>query len=211
MIDTKESTRVAAIPTTWMTQLMDLVNNKRENIPAQGLVSQGRSKKRLPPIVLLHGFDSSCIEYRRLAPLLATLSDRDVYVPDILGWGYALTHTHSPTHLLTHSHLGFNDLECENINDFGPDAKMDHLESFIKQVIGGPVVVVGASLGGGIGITLSVKSPKLVDKLVLIDAQALIDGDGPKQIPQYLAKFGTLLTYSLTHSLTCSLTQALPC
>ena len=75
-----------------MTQLMDLVNNKRENIPDQ---SQGRSKKRLPPIVLLHGFDSSCIEYRRLAPLLATLSDRDVYVPDILGWGYALTHTHS--------------------------------------------------------------------------------------------------------------------
>ncbi len=114
--------------------------------------------------------------------------------------------THSPTtHLLTHSHLGFNDLECENINDFGPDAKMDHLESFIKQVIGGPVVVVGASLGGGIGITLSVKSPKLVDKLVLIDAQALIDGDGPKQIPQYLAKFGNLLSHSPTHLLTHSL------
>ncbi len=117
---------------------------------------------------------------------------------------------HSRSFVLTYSlilTLGFNDLECENINGFGPDAKMDHLESFIKQVIGGPVIVVGASLGGGIGITLSVKSPQLVDKLVLIDAQALIDGEGPKEIPQFLAKFG--MSPSLTHSFTHSFTHSL--
>jgi len=105
-----------------------------------------------------------------------------------------------PLYTHGHLHLGFNDLDVESINDFGPDAKMEHLESFIKQVIGGPVVVVGASLGGGIGITLSVKSPKLVDKLVLIDAQALIDGDGPREIPQFLAKIG--IFHSFTQLLT---------
>ncbi len=63
-----------------------LVNDKKASRPG-GVAASGRSDGSLPPIVLLHGFDSSCIEYRRLAPLLATLSNRDVYIPDILGWG----------------------------------------------------------------------------------------------------------------------------
>jgi hypothetical protein len=44
--------------------------------------SQGKSKA---PILLVHGFDSSSLEFRRLAPLLC--SERDVYAVDILGWG----------------------------------------------------------------------------------------------------------------------------
>ena len=126
-----------------------------------------RNQKKLPPYVLLHGFDSSALEYRRLAPLLA--ETRDVYVPDILGWGFS-------------SH--------EGVQSFTPEAKMSHLKSFIQTVVGQPCVIVGASLGGALAITLAVESPELVDKVVLIDAQGFIDGEGPKDIPDTVAKFG---------------------
>ena len=45
--------------------------------------SPSSSSDSLPPILLLHGFDSSAFEFRRLAPLLA--KKRDVYAIDILG------------------------------------------------------------------------------------------------------------------------------
>ena len=38
-----------------------------------------------PAFVLLHGFDSSCLEFRRLHPLLSQLGD--VYAVDLAGWG----------------------------------------------------------------------------------------------------------------------------
>ena len=62
------------------------------------------------PIVLLHGFDSSALEYRRLAPLIAT-TGRDVYIPDMLGWG-------------------FNDQK--DVKTFDPEAKLEHLKCFIR-------------------------------------------------------------------------------
>ena len=79
----------------------------------------------LPPIVLLHGFDSSCLEFRKLAPLLSENLKCDVYVPDILGWGFS-DHT--------------------NVTSFTPDAKIAHLVSFLQQVVKKPSIVVGASL-----------------------------------------------------------------
>ncbi len=125
------------------------------------------SGKKPAPYVLLHGFDSSALEYRRLGPLLA--ETRDVYVPDILGWGFS---------------------NHEGVQSFTPEAKMAHLKSFVRTVVGQPCVVVGASLGGALAITLAVESPELVDKVVLIDAQGFIDGEGPKDIPDAVARFG---------------------
>lgn len=101
-----------------------------------------------PPFVLIHGFDSSCLEFRKLAPLLADRSD--VYVPDILGWGFS---------------------DVSNATSFTPVAKVEHLRSFIQQVVGQPCVLVGASLGGAVAIQLAAESPELVKSLVLIDAQ----------------------------------------
>ena len=130
----------------------------------------GRKAKKAP-IVLLHGFDSSACEYRRLAPLLAEAVDRDVIVPDLLGWGF----TRPPSDLAS----------------FGPEAKMDHLRSFIRQVCGSqPVVVVGASLGGALAINLAADTPSMVDRVVLIDAQGFIDGKGPSDLPIPLARLG---------------------
>jgi pimeloyl-ACP methyl ester carboxylesterase len=39
-----------------------------------------------PAVVLLHGFDSSQMEFRRLIPLLAP--HVPTYAPDLLGWGF---------------------------------------------------------------------------------------------------------------------------
>jgi pimeloyl-ACP methyl ester carboxylesterase len=73
-----------------------------------------------------------------------------VYIPDILGWGFS-DHT--------------------SVISFTPEAKMAHLKSFVKEIVGEPCVVVGASLGGAIAILLATESPELVEKVVLIDAQ----------------------------------------
>ena len=129
-----------------------------------------QSGKSPTPIVLLHGFDSSCLEFRRLAPLLAERGF-DVLSPDMLGWGF------NPP--------------VQEVRDYTPEAKIEHLVNFIRSVNGNkPVVVCGASLGGGIALTLAAEYPELVSKLILLDAQAFIDGDGPKNIPNALAKFG---------------------
>ena len=40
------------------------------------------------PLVLLHGFDSNCLEYRRLHPLLGE-AGLPAYAVDILGWGWS--------------------------------------------------------------------------------------------------------------------------
>eukprot|EP01035_Chromulina_nebulosa_P018610 gene18610-24339_t len=118
------------------------------------------------PIVLLHGFDSSLLEFRKLAPLLS--EKNDVYVPDILGWG-------------------FND--HSKVKDFKPKAKIDYLKSFIKNVVKDRCTLVGASLGGAISIILAAECPELVESLVLIDAQGFIDGK-ESDISDGAAKFG---------------------
>ena len=63
-------------------------NAETENIdfaksPLKIFKSSGQNKKKATPIVLLHGFDSSSLEFRRIAPLLNT--KQDVYAIDILG------------------------------------------------------------------------------------------------------------------------------
>ena len=40
-----------------------------------------------PTVLLLHGFDSSFLEFRRLAPLLA--SDHRLVIPDLHGFGFS--------------------------------------------------------------------------------------------------------------------------
>ena len=98
--------------------------------------------------VLLHGFDSSFLEFRRLVPLLS--DKHELFIPDILGWGF----------------IGSSQA------DVSPIAKLNHLKTFIKEVIGGPCILVGASLGGTIAINLATEiCPDLIDELILIDPQ----------------------------------------
>jgi hypothetical protein len=81
----------------------------------------GRNDKKDLPLLLLHGFDSSLLEFRRFTRLAAKATRRDVFVPDILGWGF---------------------INCSTVADVSPQAKLEHLKCFIQQIVGGPCVVV---------------------------------------------------------------------
>ena len=43
-----------------------------------------------PPLLMLHGFDSSFLEFRRLAPLLA--GSFQLFIPDLFGFGFSPGH-----------------------------------------------------------------------------------------------------------------------
>ncbi|CAM9144883.1 unnamed protein product [Laminaria digitata] len=122
------------------------------------------------PILMLHGFDSSLLEFRRLMPKLGELG-ADAYAVDVLGWGFT---------------------DLAGVSLFGAEAKRTHLLEFWKQVMGGrPMTLVGASLGGAIALDFAHEFPEAVKKLVLIDAQGFIDGSGPgASLPGPLAKLG---------------------
>jgi pimeloyl-ACP methyl ester carboxylesterase len=77
--------------------------------------------------------------------------------------------------------LLFIALQMEGIADFGAAAKRVHLYAFWQDVLGGrPMVLAGASLGGAIAIDFAYEYPEAVERLVLIDGQAYIDGSGER-------------------------------
>jgi len=139
--------------------------------PAEG-------KKLSPlPLILIHGFDSSCLEYRRLGARLAARGI-DVYAVDLLGWGYS---------------------QLENVVDFSANAKVEALNGFVEKVLGGrQYCVAGASLGGAASIELASANPSLCQGLVLIDAQGFTDGVGPMaSLPKPLAQAGVQVLKSI--------------
>ncbi|OIW16805.1 hypothetical protein TanjilG_01370 [Lupinus angustifolius] len=108
------------------------------------------------PVVLLHGFDSSCLEWRYAYPLLEE-SGFETWAVDILGWG-------------------FSDLEklppCDVVS------KRNHFYQFWKSYIKRPMILVGPSLGSAVAIDFAVNYPEAVEKLVLIDASVYAEGTG---------------------------------
>ena len=145
--------------------------------------SNNNNNAALPPLLLVHGFDSSSLEYRRLGPQLSSLG-MDVYCVDLLGWGYT---------------------QLDSVKSFSAQAKVEALEGFWK-VVGnnGDVVVGGASLGGAAVIEFAErnlyqsstdtdgdKDQGFVRGTILIDAQGFVDGIGPMSfLPTPLAKLG---------------------
>ena len=99
------------------------------------------------PILLLHGFDSSVLEFRHLLPLLST--HNETWAVDLLGFGF------------TDRVLGL---------PFDPPAIKTHLYNFWKTLIDQPVILVGASMGGATAIDFTLTYPDAVQKLVLINS-----------------------------------------
>jgi pimeloyl-ACP methyl ester carboxylesterase len=118
-----------------------------------------------PPVLLLHGFDSSVMEFRRLLPLLA--DHHDVWAIDLLGFGF----THRPPGL-----------------PISPAAIQQHLYATWQTLIQRPVVLVGASMGGAAAIDFTLAYPEAVASLVLLDSAGF--SDGPTGIPTPLAYLG---------------------
>ncbi|BAZ17888.1 alpha/beta hydrolase fold protein [Calothrix sp. NIES-4071] len=107
------------------------------------------------PLLLIHGFDSSVLEFRRLLPILS--EKNETWTVDLLGFGF--------TDRLT----GVK---------FSQIAIKTHLYHFWKTLINKPVILVGASMGGAAALDFTLTHPEAVEKLVLIDSAGLV-GSSP--------------------------------
>lgn len=148
-----EATSIALIQTIQSQSILTPLSS--QPIPTS-YVSQGSG---YPPILLLHGFDSSVLEFRRLLPRLA--AKRETWAVDLLGFGF------------TERLAGLN---------FTPKAIATHLYSFWKTLIQRPIVLVGASMGGATAIDFTLTYPDAVKQLVLLDSAGLAN-------PPMTAKF----------------------
>ena len=117
---------------------------------ATSLVQQGIGN---PPILLLHGFDSSVFEFRRLQPLLA--ANYVTWNLDLLGFGF----TDRPVDV-----------------PFTPDSIKTHLYHTWKTLIDQPIVLIGASMGGAAAIDFALTYPEAVKQLILIDSAGFAAG-----------------------------------
>ncbi len=99
------------------------------------------------PILLLHGFDSSLLEFRRLIAKLG--ANRKTWAVDLLGSGFT-----------------------ERISDISYNSHTitEHLYCFWRNLIKRPVILVGASMGGAAAMDLTLAHPEAVAKLVLINS-----------------------------------------
>ena len=115
------------------------------NLPIKtACVVEGRGDE---PVLLLHGFDSSVLEFRRLLPCLATAAR--TWAVDLLGFGF----TERPSDIA-----------------YTPAAIKHHLYRFWRTCIREPVTLVGTSMGGAVAIDFATTYPDAVGKLVLINS-----------------------------------------
>ncbi|KAF7124594.1 hypothetical protein RHSIM_Rhsim12G0136000 [Rhododendron simsii] len=124
------------------------------------------------PVVLLHGFDSSCLEWRYTLPLLEE-AGLETWAMDILGWGFS---------------------DLERLPSCDVASKRDHLYQFWKSYIKRPMLLVGPSLGAAVAIDFAVNHPEAVEKLVLLDASVYSEGtSNMTTLPKAVAYAGVFL------------------
>lgn len=121
-----------------------------------------------PPLLLLHGFDSSHLEFRRLVPLLAT--HYQLFIPDLYGFGFCPRPT--PPHA-------------------NPSAVLQHLEALVDAIAGRTperLGLIGASMGGAVAVELARRQPERIQRLLLL-APAGLTGR-PMPLPPLLDGLG---------------------
>lgn len=117
-----------------------------------------------PTLLLLHGFDSSFLEFRRLAPLLNDA--HTLVIPDLYGFGFTPRPAQGP---------------------YGVTGVLNHLEALLEQ-LPPSIGVIGASMGGAVAMELARRRPEQVDSLLLLDPAGLAGVARP--IPLPLAALG---------------------
>jgi len=123
-----------------------------------------------PPLLLLHGFDSSFLEFRRLVPLLA--GTHTLVIPDLHGFGFT---------------------PRAASDEQGPEPVLRHLEALLEVLAArhqtaGPLGVIGASMGGSVAVCLARRQPERVSRLLLL-APAGLTGQ-PTPLPPLLDGLG---------------------
>jgi pimeloyl-ACP methyl ester carboxylesterase len=146
-------------------------------IVAMGPDAENRDVTDDAPIMLLHGFDSSLLEFRRLLPLLG--ERRSVWAMDLLGFG-------------------FTDRAIDPDFDFTPENIKIHLYYTWKTLVQKPMVLVGASMGGAAAIDFALTYPEAVAKLVLIDAAGFAKGPAISGVLSRFPSIGQVATNFLS-------------
>jgi len=98
-----------------------------------------------PLLVMVHGLGGSVVNWAALAPLLTDTCR--VLALDLIGFGHTQAGTHSTS----------------------VTANQQMLQRFLGEVAGGPVILVGNSMGGLITILQAAQHPESVTAIVLID------------------------------------------
>ena len=118
------------------------------------------------PILFLHGFDSSLLEFRRIYPYLK--NHFQLIIPDLLGFGF--------------SPRIFN-------NKYNPENIILNLIDLIKELnISKKLNIVGASMGGSAALLLSKEISKDINKTILLSPAGLF-GDS-RSIPRPFNQIG---------------------
>jgi len=120
------------------------------------------------PLLLLHGFDSSLLEFRRLAPLLAGRAQ--LFIPDLFGFGFAPRRRDAT---------------------YDPAGVINHLAALLEAMatrVDQPVGVIGASMGGSVAMELARRFPERVNRLLLLSPAGLTGR--PMPLPPLLDRLG---------------------
>ena len=119
-----------------------------------------------PPLLLLHGFDSSFLEFRRLVPLLR--EQFQLFIPDLFGFGFSPRPPQA---------------------NYGPEAVLLHLDAVLEQLNADrPIGVIGASMGGAVAVELARRQSDTIRALLLLAPAGLTDR--PMPVPPLLDRLG---------------------
>ena len=118
------------------------------------------------PILFLHGFDSSFLEFRRIYPFLKR--KYQLIIPDLLGFGFTPRIAS---------------------NQYNPQKIISNLIDIIDTLkIKNKLKIVGASMGGSVAINLAKEIPDFIDKIILLSPAGLFGET--KTIPFPLNQIG---------------------
>ena len=139
----------------------DLMAGQRPvTVPTAVMMTGAQTSADSVPLMLLPGFDSSVLEFRHLIPYLA--HHRRIYALDLLGFGFTA---------------------CPPSATIAPSTIRQHLYATWQQLIGRPIALLGASLGGAVAIDFALSYPGCVERLILVDS---VGFSGSFPLGQYL-------------------------
>ena len=136
--------------------------NKNWNYSRFPVVIGGKGK----PLLLLHGFDSSFLEFRRIYQSLKR--NFQVIIPDLLGFGF------SP--------------RCAT-NEYNPSKIISYLVDLLDTLkITNNLKIIGASMGASTALKFAFENKNYIEKILLLSPAGLF-GE-PKNIPFPLNHIG---------------------